>query len=358
MMHSLAWVGWLVAALVALSATRNPFHLLLILLCVAVAYLSIGSAEQGSAEKGSAEKTRYNALSPLRFALVVIPLSALFNAATVHVGDTVLLRLPRGLPVLGGAITLEAFTFGILNGLVLTGIFTAFATLMWALPIHRLIHLIPRAFYPVAVVISIGVTFVPVTLGQFQQIREAQALRGHRVRGLRDWLPLFMPLLVGGLERALQLAEAMTARGFASAGEVRQDTATRASLVLGLVALLSGWLLRLVWGQEMLGLGLMLVGGVGILGTLWFVGRRVPRTIYRPEPWTRRDGVVVLGAAVALWAFVLPGLDRSSLVYYAYPALSLPDFDPVIGLTTLGLLGPALLLQRVSPQGSDGVNGS
>ena len=31
------------------------------------------------------------------------------------------------------------------------------------------------------------------------------------MRGLRDWLPLLMPLLIGGLERALQLAEAMTA---------------------------------------------------------------------------------------------------------------------------------------------------
>lgn len=351
MIHSMAWVGWLVAALVAFSATRNPFHLLLVLLCVAVVYLSLGSAE-----KGSGEQARYSALSPLRFALLVIPLSALFNAATVHFGDTVLLSLPQALPVLGGAITLEAFAFGTLNGLVLTGIFTSFATLMWALPIHRLIRLIPRAFYPVAVVISIGVTFVPVTIGQFQQIRQAQAVRGHRVRGLRDWLPLFMPLLVGGLERALQLAEAMTARGFASAGEPRQGTATRAVLVLGLVALLSGWLLRLVWGQERLGLTLMLLGGVGILGTLWFVGRRVPRTIYRPEPWTRRDAAVVLGAAVALGAFALPGLDRTALSYYAYPALSLPDFDPVIGLTTLGLLGPALLLQNVSPKGSDGVS--
>jgi energy-coupling factor transport system permease protein len=332
--------------------------LLLILLCVAVVHASTGSAEHSSTELRSAEKARYNTLSPWRFAVVVIPLSALFSAATVHIGDTVLLRFPHSLPVLGGAITLEAFAFGILNGLVLTGILTAFATLMWALPVHRLIRLIPRAFYPVAVVISIGVTYVPVTLGQFQQIREAQALRGHRVRGLRDWLPLFMPLLVGGLERALQLAEAMTARGFASAGEARQDTATRAALVLGLVALLSGWLLRLVWGQEMPGLVLMLLGGVGILGTLWIVGRRVPRTIYRPETWMWRDGAVVLGAAVALWAFALPGLDRTSLVYFAYPALSLPDFDPVIGLTTLGLLGPALLLRRVSPKGSDGVNGA
>ncbi len=28
-------------------------------------------------------------------------------------------------------------------------------------------------------------------------------MRGHRVRGLRDWLPLFMPLLVGGIGAGL-----------------------------------------------------------------------------------------------------------------------------------------------------------
>ncbi len=219
MIHPVAWAGWLASALVALSATRNPLHLTLVLLCVAVVNVLIGSSDEAS----------FAPVSPLRFGGVVIALSALFNAATVHLGDTVLLRLPSGLPILGGPITLEALAFGVINGLVLTGIFAAFTTFNQALPIRSLMRLIPRAFYPVAVVVSIAVTFVPTTLRQFQQIREAQAVRGHRVRGLRGWLPLFMPLLVGGLERALQLAEAMTARGFASVGSENPDTTSRST---------------------------------------------------------------------------------------------------------------------------------
>ena len=35
------------------------------------------------------------------------------------------------------------------------------------------------------------------------RIREAQAVRGHRVQGIRDWLPIVVPLLVSGLERAM-----------------------------------------------------------------------------------------------------------------------------------------------------------
>src|SRR4030043_1151670 len=92
----------------------------------------------------------------------------------------------------------------------------SFTVLNLALPVRDLISLIPRAFFPVAVVTSIAVTYLPTTMRQFQQIREAQAGRGHQMRKLRDWLPLLMPLLVGGLEHAMQLAEAMTARGFAS----------------------------------------------------------------------------------------------------------------------------------------------
>ena len=336
MLHPVAWLGWVCAALTALSVTRNPLYLALILLCIAI----VAAALQPVA------KDTPMPVSPVRFAFTVIAISALFNAAIVHFGDTVLFRLPDPLPVVGGAITLEALTFGALNGLVLSGLFAAFTVLNLALPTHALVGLIPRAFYPVAVVISIAVTFVPTTLRQFRQIREAQAVRGHRMRGLRDWLPLFMPLLISGLERALQLAEAMTARGFASTDDQAQGAATRTPTVLGLAALLGGWLLRLAWGWNALGLGLMVVGAGLVVGALWVVGRGVSRTVYRSDSWTLRDGAVLLGVIVVMTPFLLPvpELDRQSLFYYPYPALSPPRFDPLIGVAILGLLGPALFV--------------
>jgi energy-coupling factor transport system permease protein len=336
-MHPVAWVGWLGAALFALSAIRNPLHLILVLFCIAIVYAAMASKRDPS----------FTPISPVRFALVVILFSALFNAATVHFGETVLVRLPAGLPLIGGPITLESLVFGIINGLVLAGIFAAFSTLNRALPISSLIRLIPRAFYPVAVVISIAVTFVPTTLRQFRRIREAQAVRGHRVRGLRDWLPLFMPLLIGGLERALQLAEAMTARGFATADTSERGSMSRIAILVGLVALVGGWLLRQGWGQEIMGPGLMLAGAGLIVGALWTVGRRIPRTTYRPETWTVLDWIIVSGAAVALAVLVLPGLNQALLFYSPYPKLTLPGFNPVVGVGTLGLLGPAFPVLRI-----------
>lgn len=334
MQHPIAWLGWVCGVLVALSVTRNPLYIILVLLCIAI----VAAASQPTAG------TPPVPLSPTRFAVTVVGMTAAFNAATVHFGDTVLFRLPRALPLVGGVITLEALAFGVLNGAVLSGLFAAFTVLNLSVSTRALVGLIPRAFYPVAVVVSIAITFVPTTLRQFQRIREAQAVRGHRMRGFRDWLPLFVPLLISGMERALQLAEAMTARGFGSVEDQAADIVTKLSIVLGLAALLGGWLLRLAWGREAWGLGLMLVGAGLVVGALRLLGRRAPRTIYRSEPWSRWDGVVLLSAAVVMAAFLLPipGLDRGSLSYYPYPKLSLPRFDPLIGVAILGLLGPTL----------------
>ena len=336
MIHALAWISWVGGALVILSATRNPLYLALTLACVGIVAASVRS-------KSWAGPATF---SPIRFGLIVITLSTLFNALSVHVGTTVLFRLPEWLPLMSGAITLEAMVYGALNGVVLSGIFAVFTVLNMALPVRALVRLIPRAFYQVAVVVSIAVTYVPTTQRQFVQIREAQAIRGHRIRGFRDWLPLFMPLLIGGLERALQLAEAMLARGFASSGETAHDTLTRLVIIQGLVVLLIGWLLRLGWGQATLGAALMLAG-VGLVGAaLWVVGHRVRHTDYRPEPWTGRDWAVLLSAVASAAVFLVPvpGLNKESIFFYPYPALTWPGFDVVIATAILGLLTPAVLI--------------
>ena len=341
--HALAWVGWLVCILVVMTSTRNPLYLGIVLAWIALVFAVV---------KRSVDSAGVPAvpLSPWRFGLFVILVSALFNGLTVHVGATVLFTIPRYLPLIGGPVTLEAIVFGALNGMVIAGLFAAFAVINSALSIRELVQLIPRASYPVAVVVSIAVTFVPTTLRQFQQIREAQAVRGHRLRGLRSWLPLFLPLLTGGLERALQLSEAMMARGFASAEGDPQDARSRAAIIAGLLLFTSGWLLRLIWGRPWIGLALLLAGVTLVVGMIWAVGRRHPHTVYRPQPWTGRDWAVIAGALVTAAAFVVPwpGLDRSSIFYYPYPQLTVPTFSLVLGTATWGLVVPALVLMADS----------
>jgi energy-coupling factor transport system permease protein len=330
--HGLAWLSWLGAMITITTLTRNPWYLALTLLWVAVT--------EAFARRRPATGRSTPLWSPLRFGLFVIPLAAFFNALTVHVGATEVARLPVSWPLLGGPVTLEAILYGALNGIALTTIFGAFAVVNHVLPLRAIVHLIPRTYYPVAIVAAIALTFVPVTLRQWQQIREAQAIRGHQLRGVRSWLALWLPLLTGGMERALQLAEAMTARGFAGSS-APPSWREQGTLLGGLATLLVGLLLYTVWGQRTIGLLLMAGSAALVLWVLAAAARHHPHTRYRPMQWHTRDWVVVAGAAVSALLFLLPISGRESIFYTPYPALAMPPFALVLGMATWGLLVPA-----------------
>ncbi len=331
-----AWVSWLVAVLVILSITRNPLYLVLVLLCIAFVGVAL---RQSGAELPSP-------FSLWKLAGWIILLATLFNTLTSHFGTTILLTIPGKLPLISGNITLEALVYGAINGLVLTGMLASFSVLNLALPVRDLINLIPRAFFPVAVVTSIAVTYLPTTLRQFRQIREAQAVRGHQMRSIRDWLPLLMPLLVGGLEHAMQLAEAMTARGFArtrpSTGP--QHTYSRLGMLAGLSLLAAGWVAQMA-GLMAAGWIMICAGAVIILGSLWLIGRQSPRTLYHRQAWGWREWLTTSAALLAIIACVLPwaGFGGQTLDYEPYPSLSLPGFSPLLGMILLGLVIPGLL---------------
>ncbi len=337
-LHTGAWLIWLLAAGIMLTVTRNPIYIGLVLLWVMIVLGGLGAPEEGAAGP---------VFSPLRFALIVVPIAALFNALFVHAGETVLFALPDRLPVVGGNITLEALAYGALNGLVLTGLFAAFAVFNRVTPVRSLIQIAPRAYYSVAVIVAIALTYVPVTLKQAAQIREAQAVRGHRLKGLRSWAPIFLPLLSSGMERALQLAEAMVARGFAAGSAPDESSGVRVQTMLagGTALFAAGLVVRLIGQQALLAAALLVTGAVLLFGGIWWAGRAHPHTVYRPAPWRAVDWGVVTAAGVGALLFLLPipGVDKSSLAWYPYPALTWPSFSFVLVVATWGLLGPAVV---------------
>ena len=174
------------------------------------------------------------------------------------------------------------------------------------------------------------------------RIREAQAIRGHRLRGLRDWRPLVLPLLVGGLERAMNLAEAMVSRGYGATAGTRHSQWVRLALLGGLAFLFGGWFLLFWLGWPG---GILAAAGALLLAFLYArLGRGTPHTTYRPRRWTGRDSLL-LGTAVFSFLLLflpLPLVDRATLSYTPYPTLSLPPFDPLLGLVLALLAMPAL----------------
>lgn len=332
-----AWVTWLIVTVVILSITRNPLYLVLILMCILFVGINLRTADGNTPQPFSLWK----------LAAWIMLLSTCFNALTSHYGTTVLFIIPGKLPLLSGPVTLEAMVYGATNGLILIGMLACFMVLNMALTVRELVSLIPQAFFPVAVVTSIAVTYLPTTIRQFKQIREAQAIRGHQMRTIKDWLPLWMPLMVGGLEHAMQLAEAMTARGFASKNPAQpgESTYSRIAMLLGLVMVSLGWILQLAGGSE-LGLGLILTGaGIIILG-VWNLSRKTAHTPYHQQRWGWKDwaGVMVSLTVLAICTLPIPGINREVLYYDPYPTLTLPPFNPILGMAMLGLIIPGLFV--------------
>ena len=206
-MNSIVWLVWTLAGAAVTLSARHPLYALLM--------LAIGRMT-GELALGSRRS-----MSPAL--LLTLPLfGAFFNALNVHVGDSVLFRLPEALPLIGGPITAEALAYGAVSGLSFAVLLEWFGLFVARVPARDLAQLAPRSFHAVGLVVTLALGLAPSTRSRLREIQAAQAARGHRPRGVRDWLPLWVPLLVAGLEQASQLAEAMMARGYASTARLRK----------------------------------------------------------------------------------------------------------------------------------------
>jgi drug/metabolite transporter (DMT)-like permease len=148
------------------------------------------------------------------------------------------------------------------------------------------------------------------------------------------------------MEHAMQLAEAMTARGFASTRSTvpRQQNQSRLFMLAGVILLAVGWLTQL-GDQKKNGWILVALGAGLIIGGLWLLGRQSHRTTYHRPPWCWQDvlSLIVSLCILAILIFPIPGVNHDSLYYDPYPRLTIPSFSPFLGLVLLGFLLPGIL---------------
>jgi energy-coupling factor transport system permease protein len=125
------------------------------------------------------------------------------------------------LPVLGTLdVTSEELRNGLFQGLRLTAVALAFAAYALLLDHDRLVQSARFARRSV-LAIALGTRLVPTLERDATGLVEALRGRGVEVNGVRGRARLLSPLLAGSLERALNLAEAMEARGYGRAGGTR-----------------------------------------------------------------------------------------------------------------------------------------
>lgn len=339
-LHPGAWWLWALGLAAAASRTTNP---LLLALVVAVAGLVVAS-RRGDAPWAFAFK--FYLWAGLFVVVSRVVFRIVFGGGDD--GGHVLFTLPEiplpsraaGIHLLG-PVSAEHVLGGLYDGMRLAAMLICLGAANALADPKRMLKAVPGALYEVGTAVVVALSVAPQLVESVLRVRRARRLRGGRQRGLRALKSIAMPVLVDALDRSLALAAAMDSRGYGRGGGLprRVRYATGALVVGGLIGvcvgvygILDGTSPRYL-GLPMLAVGL-LVAGIG----LPLAGRRIRRTVYRPDPWALPETLVAasgLGAAAVL--ILTSSVDPGDL----YPSLE-PLSWP--GLPLLGTAGVLLAL--------------
>ncbi|MEA3327183.1 MAG: energy-coupling factor transporter transmembrane component T [Chloroflexota bacterium] len=334
---STTWLTWISTSLILLLSTRNPIYILIALTTL----LFLGAHI-------SHRKEQPNWIGQnLRFLIIMITISTLINVIFAHTGRTILFALPKNWPVIGGNMTLESLVYGAVNGLVIGSLYLLFNILNLVLSIKQITRLIPNAFRPISIMITISLTFFPSIQRRTREIREAQIIRGNRMKKVSDWVPIIIPLLVTSLENAILLSESMTARGFNSKSSMKFSNLNLVTMIFAVFAVFAGWILRLYDYPIVISAILYVLGISSITLILLIAGKHVNVSHFHQEIWHPRDIIfVVMSFFIAVAMIGLQPVEcLPSFLYSPYPILSFPEIS-VLGIILSAMPGLPLVFMK------------
>lgn len=349
LLHPVAWWVWGVGLAVAASRTTNPFLLLLVV--AVVTWVVMERREVGTTNALAA----FLVIGLFAIGLRVVMVSLLGGGVT---GRVVLVRLPE-VPLpdwtsgvrIGGPITLEGVLFAVYQGMQLAAILACLGAVNALASPKRLLRYVPATLYEIGTAVVVALTFAPQLVEDAQRVRTARRLRGHSPRNPAEVGRIAVPVLVGALDRSLELAASMESRGYGRAVH-RTARSTRLAglltlvgvggVVVGLYGLLDGT------SPVLLGLPTLLLG-VGCATVALLVGaRRDPRTHYRRDRWALPEWLVAASGAVPAAVLVLAGArDWHGVVPRQVPA-ELPAV-PLLLVAAIGVGAAAAVFAPVPP---------
>ncbi len=270
-MNPRALATWSAAGLAISLSTGNPVYRVIVVLCGLSLVVARGRRGPGA-----------RALVAGIGAASLI--ATLVTALLSHTGAHVLVRLPGGIPAVGGAITLEAVVFGLATGLGIAAAMLSVAPLSLVCAPHELVDALPPALARTGAAVGAALNLIPGTVRSAIEIRDAQRMRGWRARHVADWPAVAVPVVLTAIEGSVTLAEAMEARGY----------------------------------------------GSGV------------RTHMSQGRWSRFDSLVTVSAAAAGVVFLVLTLTGAAPAWYPFPTLQAPAVSLPAVLCCAVLLVPAL----------------
>ncbi len=332
-LHPGAWWLWALGLAAAASRTTNP---LLLALIVVVAGVVVAN-RRGDAPWAFA--FRYYLWAGLFVVVSRVFFRVVFGGGY---GEVIVVTLPTvQLPEwaagirLFGPVAAEQVLGGLYDGMRLATMLICLGAANALADPKRLLKAVPGALYEVGTAVVVALSVAPQLVESVLRVRRARRLRGARQRGLRALRGIAMPVLVDALDRSLALAAAMDSRGYGRRAGVSRRGAG-ALVVTGLLGICIG-----VYGvldattPRYLGLP-MLVFGLVLAGVgLPAAGRRVRRSVYRPDRWRAAETLVAASGLGAAAVLILTSRVDPADLYPSLSPLTWPEL-PVAG--ALGVL--------------------
>ena len=182
-MHPLAWIAWATGAGLVAFSTTNPWYLLPL---VGVAWF-VHTAHRRDGPWARS----------FRIFLIFGLLAMVIRTALVFFGT----------------VDASNVAYAALEGLRLGVLLVVFGTFNSVTDPFGVLRLAPRRFHEPALAAALALSIAPRTISAAATVREAQELRGFRLRRWRSLPALAVPVLETGMEEAMTLAESMDARG-------------------------------------------------------------------------------------------------------------------------------------------------
>ncbi len=352
-LHPLAWWMWAASLAICAMRTNNP---LLLALIGAVACFVV------SACRVNAPWARSLAFF-LRLSAVVIvirvALEVLFGQRGVP--GHVLFTLPRvPLPAwaaavsIGGAVTAESVLAALALGMQIAAVLLCFGAANSLASPYRLLRCLPAVLYEAGVAVTVTLSFTPELVQSITDVRQARRQRGIATKGLRGLRGVAVPVLESALDRSLQLATSMDARGYGRRASMARGTRRAAQLVtFGGLLLAAVGVYGIIDAGSLFGLGLPILAIAAVLGGIGMAmgGRRSIRTRYRPDPWLWPEWAVAGSGVLGLVVMTIAHARHVSGLVLSFLPLAAPPVPVAVGAALLIGALPALLVptQRTVP---------
>ena len=144
----------------------------------------------------------------LKFIIPIVLLTAIFNMLFSHYGNTVIFA------VKGIDFTAEALMAGLFTGIMIGAVMAWFSAYNEIITADKFMALFGGFAPNLALLFSMILRFIPLMVKTANEIKEAHIGLGYETKGLKKTITRFSALISISLEKSIETADTMKARGF------------------------------------------------------------------------------------------------------------------------------------------------